>query len=137
MGWARANMLYDTMARPPRQGSLLEMLFTMIQMRREAAKLMETRALVQAMKDDSDDGEPNQSAYDDYRRALMPYLVQEDRDRAAGVRAAMNQEFSMGPMSVTPIEASGKVKSRLRRIVHQIKDSPRPALGWKRRTRQW
>lgn len=130
-------MLYDTMARPPRQGSLLEMLFTMIQMRREAAKLMETRAIVQAMRDESDDGEATKSAYDDYRRALMPYLVQEERSRTASIREAMHREFSMGPMAVAPIEANSKVKSRLRRVVNQIKETQRPTLGWKRRSRGW
>jgi hypothetical protein len=130
-------MMYDTMDRPPRQGSLLELLFTMVQMRREAAKLMEVRAVIQTMRDQSEDGEPSQSAYDDFRRALMPYLSHEEKERSAAVRAAMNREFSMGPMAVTPIEPTGKVRSRLRRIVRQINEAQQPTLGWKRRRRGW
>lgn len=139
MGWARANMMYDTMDRPPRQGSLLELLFTMVQMRREAARLMKTRAIIQTLRDQSDDGEASQSAYDDYRRALMPYLIQEEHERSAAIREAMHEEFRRGPMTVTPVEPTGKVKSRLRRIVRQIENDKesRPTLGWRRRKRRW
>jgi hypothetical protein len=132
LGWARANMMYDTMRAPPRPGSLLEILFMMIQMRREAARLMEVRAIVQAVRDASDDGKSTQDAYDDFRRSLMPYLGVDEKERSAALRAALNREFQGGPMKITSLKPSNRVRSRLRKIVTELKQEPRATLGWRR-----
>lgn len=126
-------MLYDTMARPPKPGSLLEILFTMVQMKREAAQLMETRVIVQAMRDESDDGDVTQKAFEDYRRALLPYTVGEERKTEDNVIEAMNQEFNAGPMRVKPMENPSAVRSKLSRIVRQLKEVPKPELRWRRK----
>jgi hypothetical protein len=127
-------MMYDTMAHPPRPGSLLELLFTMIQMRREAAQLMATRAIVQAVRDESESGDATQRAYEDYRKTLMPYTAQDEKEAAERVKAAMAREFAMGPMKISPIVASTAVRSRLKRLVRGLKEAERPELVWKRKT---
>lgn len=125
-------MLYDTMARPPRAGSLLELLFTMVQMRREAARLMETRALVTALRDESESGEAVTKAYDDYRRALMPYLAGDEREAERKVQEVMRREFEAGPMKIKPIQPNGAVRSRLRSIANKVREAGR-AQGWRMR----
>ena len=110
-------MMYDMARKPPRPGSLKEMLFTMIQMRREAARLLETRALIQAAQDNSDDGEPTQTAFKDYRLTLMPYLIQDEKERSLNVQRALAEEFDRGPMKVKAVDADlPGVQSRLRKV---------------------
>lgn len=123
-------MLYDTMARPPRSGSLLELLFTMVQMRREAARLMETRAIITTLRDESESGEAVTKAYDDYRRALMPYLAGDEREASKKLQEVMRREFEAGPMRIKPIQASGAVKSRLRNIANKVREAGRSS-GWR------
>lgn len=110
-------MMYDMALKPPRPGSLKEVLFTMVQMRREAASLLQTRAIIQAARDQSDDGEPTQDAYKDYRLALMPYLIQEEKEQSINVQRALAEEFERGPMGVKPLDVDQPgVKSRLRKV---------------------
>lgn len=116
--------MYDTMERPPRSGSLQELLFVLVQMRREMAQLMKVRAIVQATKDESAEGEPTQQAFDDYRRALMPYLAQEERDQNDKMRKALDHEFSLGPLRVHEVQASPVVRSRLNRIAKNVGKEP-------------
>jgi hypothetical protein len=132
MGWARANMMYDTMSSPPRPGSLLEILFVMVQMRRDVVRLMETRAVVQALRDNSDEGEATQSAFDDYRYAVMPYLVGEKKAEERRIMEIMSREFTAGPMSVKSVQHGPAVKSRLQRVIRSIKELPQPKIGWRR-----
>jgi len=124
--------MYDTMSRPPRPGSLKEVLFVMLQMRRESSRLLETRAVVQAMRDQSDDGKPTQDAYADFRKALMPYLAQEERNEDNRIVAALAMEAARGPLVVKAVETPGAaMKSRLRGIVKSIRSEPRTKLRWR------
>ncbi len=125
-------MLYDTMQRPPRPGSLLELLFTMVQMRRESARLMETRAIITALRDESESGETVTKAYDDYRRALMPYLAQEEQESAQKLRDVLRREFEAGPMKIKPIQANTVVRSRLRNIANKVREASSES-GWRMR----
>jgi hypothetical protein len=110
-------MMYDMALKPPRPGSLKEVLFTMIQMRREAAQLLATRASIQAARDQSEDGEATQEAFKDYRLALMPYLIQEEKEQSLNVQRALAEEFERGPMGVKPLDIDQPgVKSKLRRV---------------------
>jgi hypothetical protein len=128
-------MMYDMALKPPRPGSLKEVLFTMVQMRREAATLLQTRAIIQAARDQSDDGEPTQEAYKDYRLALMPYLIQEEKERSINVQRALAEEFERGPMGVKAIDAEQPgVKSRLRKVAAAAR-AAEPGADRKRRDR--
>jgi hypothetical protein len=126
-------MMYDSARHPPRPGSLKEVLFTMIQMRREAARLLETRLIIQSTRDE--EGEATQEAFKDYRLALMPYLVQEEKEQSLNVQRALAEEFERGPMKVTPLDAdTPDVKSRLKRVAAAAR-SAEPARDLERRNR--
>jgi len=128
-------MMYDAAQKPPRPGSLKEVLFTMIQMRREAARLLEVRAIVQAARDSSEDGEATQEAFKEYRLALMPYLIQDEKERSLNVQRALAEEFDRGPMKVEALDAEQPgVKSRLKRVAAAAR-AAEPAVDWTRRNR--
>jgi|PlaIllAssembly_1097288.scaffolds.fasta_scaffold00167_26 hypothetical protein len=125
-------MLYDTMAQTPPAGSLLEALFVMLQMKREMAKLMETRLIVTAMRDDSKEGDVTQRAYDDYRHTMMPYLISEDRNQLKEMMRVLEEEARRGPFKVTSIKATPLVRSRLRDIAKGAQHI-RPVSVWRRK----
>lgn len=128
-------MMYDMALKPPRPGSLKEVLFTMVQMRREAARLLEVRAIIQAARDSSEDGEATQEAFKDYRLALMPYLIQEEKERSVNVQRALAEEFDRGPMGVQPLDVDQPgVKSRLKRVAAAARNAE-PGADWRRRDR--
>lgn len=122
-------MLYDTAARPPRPGSILETLFIMVQIRREASRLMEVRSVVQALQDESETGQATQEAFNDFRLALMPYLMQDERDARKQFREVMNRELRMGPMRVRPVEVTPRVRSRLQAMSNRIRQAGRVRWG--------
>lgn len=128
-------MMYDMALKPPRPGSLKEVLFTMVQMRREAAQLLATRASIQAARDQSEDGEATQEAFKDYRLALMPYLIQEEKEQSLNVQRALAEEFERGPMGVKPLDIDQPgVKSKLRRVAAAAR-SAEPGADAMRRDR--
>jgi hypothetical protein len=127
-------MMFNTMAHPPRQGSLLELLFTMIQMRRETEKVLETFVVIQAVRDNSDSGEATSKAFDDYRNFLIPHLASGETEVAQSISATLANEFSRGPMKIKAIDQpSTAMRSKLRKTVEELRSVPRPTLRWKRR----
>lgn len=102
----------------------------MVQMRREAARLMETRAIITALRDESESGDVVTKAYDDYRRALMPYLAMEEQESAQRLQDVLRREFNAGPMRIKPVQANTVVRSRLRNIANKVREADR-AQGWR------
>ena len=113
-------MLYDTARQPPKPGSLLEVLFIMIQMRRELARFKETMTIVQAIRE-GDEGESTQKAFESFRDTLMPFLKKELRKEQTRVVEALRAEANKGPLQVRPMASLSVAKSKLRNQVNKIK----------------
>jgi len=125
--------MYDTMAHPPRPGSLLEMVFTMIQMRRDSARIMETLAIIQAVRDDSESGENTQKAFQEYQDFMLPHSVANERDTSVNIQRALADEFRRGPMAIKSVESSRRVRSHLRKTIDELRQVSKPTLRWKRK----
>jgi len=116
--------MFDLAKEPPRPGSLLEVLFIMIQMRRELARFQETMVIVQAARDD-DTGDATQKAFENYRNTLMPYLKKELDEERKRVINALREEANKGPMSVSPSMSPTMARSKLRQELHKVKSAAR------------
>ena len=106
------------MTGPPEPGSVMEALCLMVQVRRELKELYRTRATVQAAilcqhPESTDTGESVRGAYNDYKNALMPFLVSEAKKDQDNIVKAMQDEAARGPMVVSALEPM-RVSSRLR-----------------------
>lgn len=118
-------MLYDTAKGPPKPGSILEILFLMVQMRREATQLYGTHAMIQAIRSIMDpetandpDGESVKDAFNRYRNSLMPFVKEQVKKEEDEIVHALRAEAMRGPMKVTPIGSPG-VQSRIASRVKQ------------------
>ena len=125
--------MYETLDKPPRPGSILEVLCVMLQMRREVARFQETRALVQALRD-GDEGESTRKAFNDYRYALMPFLSDQDKEEEKKLVEALNAEVARGGLKVQALSQPTPVLSQLR-DQSQIR-TPHDKVAWKR-NRRW
>ena len=74
-------------------------------------------------------------AFKEYRLALMPYLIQDEKERSLNVQRALAEEFDRGPMKVQALDAEQPgVKSRLKKVAAAAR-SAEPAVDWTRRNR--
>jgi hypothetical protein len=125
--------LYETLDKPPRPGSLLEVLCVMLQMRREVARYQETRAIVQALRD-GEEGESTRKAFEAYRHALMPFLTDEEKKEEQRMVELLQAEVSRGGLKIQSLGEPQHMVSRLQQQA-QLKD-PNKTVNW-RRTRRW
>lgn len=116
--------MYDLAKEPPRPGSLKEVLFIMIQMKRELARFHETLVITQAVRDD-DSGDATQKAFETYRDSLMPYLRKELKVEQERVIQALRDEAGKGPLQVTPITNPSVARSKLKQDLARAKDAAR------------
>jgi hypothetical protein len=100
-------------------------------MRREIARFQETRAVVQALRDE--DGEASRKSFQDYRHALMPFLEEEEKQEERRLIQHLQDEVSKGGLRVQPLMPTTPVISQLRKQVN-IKDPTKPGY---RRTKRW
>jgi hypothetical protein len=115
-------MMYDLAKEPPRPGSLLEVIFIMVQMRRELARFQETITIVQAVRDD-ESGDSTQKAFENYRNTLMPYLKRELEEERKRVIQALKDEANRGALSVKPILSPAMARSKLRQEMMKAKSA--------------
>ena len=135
LGWARANMMYDLLDKPPKTGSVLEALCLMVQMRRQIIRLYGMHTVVQAVRASEDDsGEAVQESFSRYRDSVLPFLKEEvDREHKNLVRA-LKEEAARGPMMVRRI-AGDNMQSRLRKKLKDKPLKPPKPKRWKGTTR--
>lgn len=114
--------MYDLAKEPPRPGSLLEVLFIMIQMRRELARFHETLVVAQAIRDD-EEGNATQKAFEQYRNTLMPFLKKQMEEEQKRLLRILREEATRGPMQVTPITSPAVARSKLRQGLERAKSA--------------
>lgn len=116
MGWATANMMYDTMTELPPRGSVKEALMVSIRLRRDVQDLYRTYVVVQAVRDQGEDGEPTQNAFSKFKEAIMPFVGDTTKKADEEVVQRLHDEIARGPMKVRPVEATPRIRSRLKDI---------------------
>ena len=77
LGWARANVIYDTMARPPRSGTLAEVLAIMVWRARVSQEVAGVRAQVQGALG----GDAAVDAFSEFRDLVNRVEVKERSDK--------------------------------------------------------
>lgn len=77
MGWARANVIYDTALGPPRFGTLTEAMFLMVWQSRTSQSVAETRAIAQA----AIGGDKASEAFEDYKNTVHRSTVTTDKKK--------------------------------------------------------
>ena len=96
------------------------------------ARFQETRAIIQAVRD-GEEGEATRKSFEAYRRALMPFLAEEERKEEKRLIQTLHEEVTRGGLRVQPVGPVVSPVGHLRNA-SQIKD-PHRAVGWKRRSR--
>ena len=135
LGWARANMMYDMMEKPPKPGSVLEALCLMIQMRRQLIQLYSMHTVVQAVRTAQDDSaETVQDSFKRYQDALMPFLQDEvDREKEEIIQA-LKYETKRGPLRIKALVSDRE--SQLRSKLKKTRIKP-PSPKFVRRSKPW
>jgi len=118
VGWARANLLYDQMDKPPRPGSPLESLLLLVWQMRQTIRLQETRAIVQALlsaqSEDSNVQKATKEAWEGYLDELFPYQRGQRKRQDRAAIDYLKNEAARGPLTVTPLVPLHKPRSRMR-----------------------
>ena len=119
MGWARANVLFDLLAEPPKPGTPLESLMLLVwQMRQEiefykVSAVMNT--LVGAATENVDEGNKTiKQAYEDLMDAFYPH---QKGKRVRADQAALDvlrAETARGPLRVVPLQSTSKLRSKMK-----------------------
>ena len=85
-------------------------------------RFQETVLLVQAIRD-GEEGSSTQSAFENYRNTLMPYLKKElDKERERVIQA-LRDEAGRGAMNVRPIMSPSMARSKIRQELKKAKDA--------------
>ena len=122
--------MYDLAAAPPKPGSIREVVFLMIQMRRELMRFQETMVVVQAIRDE-ESGDATQKAFESYRNTLMPYLKKQLDEERKQVIKALRDEAGKGPLKVAPILSPAMARSKLRHELSKARSAARYGSGKK------
>ena len=134
LGWARANMMYDLLDKPPKVGSVLEALCLMVQMRRQLIQLYGMHTVVQAVRTAEDESaESIQQSFNQYRDAVLPFLKEEMSRETNNLIDALKAETSRGPMLVRKVGGRDQ-GSRLRNKLKSNVVRP-PTAAWGRKKR--
>jgi hypothetical protein len=122
-GWARANLLLQTLKAPPRKGTLRESLLIMLMAQLESIEHARFRALAQIIVDSGKGIE----AFEEYMKVAFPYLeATKKKDRAKFIELLKN-EVSRGPLVARPIPQP-KLRSRLKQRVVAVDDRARKRM---------
>ena len=108
-GWARANLLLQTLQAPPPSGSLQESVLILLLMRLESIEHAKFRALAQIELDPKAGVE----AFDEYMKMAFPYLDAIKRRDQQDLMEHLKKEVARGAIQVTPVMPT-KMKSRLK-----------------------
>lgn len=97
MGWARANLLYDTISSPPDPGSLKEAVCVLVQRGRADQEFFKTAALL------SEVGSKGREEYfEQYKHALFPYVAKAAAKESARQKALLDHFYLAGPIMIRP-----------------------------------
>ena len=104
LGWARANVIYETSAGPPKPGTLAEAMFMIVWKARQAIEVAGTKATAQA----AIGGEAATEAFSHYRDLVNRVEVE---DRSKKMREALEHLKEIKEIQFRPIEFQKKVTS--------------------------
>jgi hypothetical protein len=111
-GWARANLLLQTLKETPKKGTLRESLLIMLMAKQETIEHARFRALSQIIIDSGKGVE----AFEEYLKLAFPYLeATKKRDRKKFIDI-LKEEVSRGALRVRPMPEP-KARSRLKQRV--------------------
>jgi len=107
-GWARANLLLQTLQAPPQPGSLREWVLILLVNRLEDIEHARFRALAQLIVDK----ETGVKAFEDYMKIAFPGMEARKKAQEQEVFDALKREVGRGPLKVTPL-STPKVRSKI------------------------
>lgn len=115
-------MIYDFMSTVPPRGSIIEMIMMMVQMRREAAELLQTHLLVEATRSvdpEIDNDEAVQKALENYIFARSPHLEADVKREDKKMLDEMRAWTKAGPLAVQAAQSPmDMVRSQLKEKQH-------------------
>jgi hypothetical protein len=119
VGWARANLLYDTLRAPPKPGTPLESLMLLVWHMRQTIQLPETRDIVQAITAAQSEDQGLQKAikesWESFVDELMPYQRGTRKRQDQSAIDFLKKEVARGPLKVIPLVSLRKPRSKLRK----------------------
>lgn len=96
MGWARANVMYDTLSTPPEIGTPLEALCIRIFTRRQKLKYMEALVTLATAADKDN----RKKILDSYFDELFPHVKDNKWKDSQTIQEVLEREMERGPMLV-------------------------------------
>lgn len=94
MGWARANLLYDTIVSPPEPGSLKEAVCILVQKYRADQQYYRTLAQL------SEGTKQREEAFNSFRGAMFPYVQRTDDNWRSRMKAMLDKFYMQGPIRI-------------------------------------
>ena len=122
-GWARANLLLQTLSAPPKKGTLRESLLIMLMAQLETIEHARFRALAQIIVDSGKGVE----AFEEYMKLAFPYLeATKKRDHKKFIDI-LQEEVARGVLRVRPMHQP-KARSRLKQRVVAVDKKARERM---------
>tara|TARA_Y100000034_G_C6669341_1_gene293751 strand:- start:76 stop:399 length:324 start_codon:yes stop_codon:yes gene_type:complete len=101
-GWARSNILYDTLVDTPVPGSPLESVLAFVFMSRQRAEFIKTKAMLQALAT-KDTKEATEELLESLHEYMFPDIKEKKWKERTKAREVM--EKHMTPIAVSPISS--------------------------------
>ena len=114
-------MLYDLAPGPPDPGSLLESVLLLVTKKRQEARFLEMRALMEAFFRPHTKDDTFTDALNDYVNALFPYVAGEREERKKKEREALKQWTSVGALKVKPLWMAKDQRKQLQSRIEQAR----------------
>lgn len=119
-------MLYDLADSPPLPGSLLESLFLIVTKRRQELEFLQTRLLIEAIREPNLEKSGVKDSFQNYLEAAFPYLERERRKEGDEAREMLKKWTDQGALRVRPLwrgKENRGVLSKLRKGAERVRQS--------------
>ena len=104
VGWARANIIYDTYPKTPEYGTLLEVMFMLVWKKKQIIQAMQVRAMAQSALG----GKEAEQAYKDFVNELTQTAQEAKRDE---LRERLEDMKKIDAIRVTPLAPVHKTRN--------------------------
>ncbi len=102
-GWVRANILYDSLSKPPKPGSPLESVCAFVFTMRQSQEFQKTRAFLQGLLR-SENEDAVKKVLKDFQASMFPHEGIMQWDSKPLMQEILTRELSKGPLVVSPIK---------------------------------
>lgn len=102
IGWARSNILYDTLKEPPTPGSPLEFVTLQVFSLRQSAEYQKYRLVAQSSLS-AGTSDAAKDALKDLFAAMFPHKQQEQENTNKVAMRILENHIRSGPIHVTPV----------------------------------